>query len=126
MPGYRFAIPCQVRLMAYSQSLADRIRTTLGRRRGLAEKKMFGGVGFLLHGNLLVGVWQTSLVARVGPDAYETLLKQPHAREFDITGRPMKGWILVAAEGVDNDDALRAWIDRTIEFVSALPAKATA
>jgi hypothetical protein len=84
--------------MAYSQSLADRIRTLLGRRRGIEEKKMFGGVGFLLGGNMLVGVWQTSLVARVGPDAYEASLKLPHAREFDITGRRMKGWILVAPE----------------------------
>jgi hypothetical protein len=110
--------------MPYSQSLADRIRTLLGRRRGLEEKKMFGGVGFLLHGNMLVGVWQTSLVARVGPDAYETSLKLPHARQFDITGRPMKGWILVAAEGVDDDETLLAWIDRATEFVNRLPTKA--
>lgn len=110
--------------MAYSQSLADRIRALLGRRRGLEEKKMFGGVGFLLGGNMLVGVWQTSLIARVGPDTYEAALQLPHAREFDITGRPMKGWVLVEAEGVDDDQTLRAWIDRALNFVTILPAKA--
>ena len=112
--------------MAYSQSLADRIRTLLGRRRGLTEKTMFGGIGFLLDGNMLVGVWQASLIARVGPDAYDQSLKLPHARQFDITGRPMKGWIMVEAEGLDDDAALRGWIDRALDFVRTLPAKATA
>jgi TfoX/Sxy family transcriptional regulator of competence genes len=112
--------------MAYSHSLADRIRTLLGRRRGLTEKTLFGGIGFLLDGNMLVGVWQTSLIARVGPDASDQSLKLPHARQFDITGRPMKGWIMVEADGLDDDVALRAWIDRALDFVRTLPAKATA
>ena len=81
--------------MAYSESLAGRIRRALARRRGVVERKMFGGIGFLLHGNMLVGVWQTSLIVRVGPNQYQRALQQPHVREFDITGRPMKGWVLV-------------------------------
>ena len=109
--------------MAYSEALADRIRQALGRRRGLAEKKMFGGVGFLLRGNICVGVWKTSLIARVGPDSYDQALAQPHAREFDITGRPMVGWVLIDPEGIDDDAALRAWIERAAEFVGTLPGK---
>ena len=109
--------------MPYSESLADRIRQALGRRRGLSEKKMFGGVGFLLDGNLCVGVWQTSLVARLGPEQAAWALEQPDVAEFDITGRPMRGWVLIGADGLETDEQLRVWIDRCIEFVSTLPAK---
>jgi hypothetical protein len=109
--------------MAYSESLAERIRLALARRRGVVERKMFGGIGFLLHGNMLVGVWQTSLIARVGPNEYQRALQQPHVREFDITGRPMKGWVLVEAGGVESDGQLAAWLARAWEFVETLPAK---
>jgi hypothetical protein len=95
----------------------------LGSRKGIVEKQMFGGVGFLLSGNLLVGAWKTSLIARIGPDRYQEALALPHVREFDITGRPMKGWVLVEAEGVDDDGQLREWIERATEFVAGLPAK---
>jgi len=77
--------------MPYCESLAARIRQALKRRRGLAEKKMFGGVGFLLYGNMCVGVWQTSLIVRLGPDQGAVALKEANVVEFDITGRPMKG-----------------------------------
>lgn len=109
--------------MAYSEALADRVRQFFGRRRGRTEKKIFGGVGFLLNGNMCVGVWQTSLIVRVGPDAYEEALTQPHVREFDITGRAMAGWVLVDAEGLDGDEELQSWIGRAVEFVGSLPAK---
>src|SRR5262245_56382115 len=109
--------------MAYSESLADRVRQVFGRRRGLAEKKMFGGVGFLLNGNMCVGVWQTSLIVRVGPEAYSRALAQPHVREFDITGRPMAGWVLVEADGLEDDAALSDWVEQAIAFVNGLPAK---
>ena len=109
--------------MTYSQSLADRIRRVLGGRKGIVCKQMFGGIGFLLDGNLLVGVWKTSLIARIGPERYAAALQQPHVREFDITARPMKGWVLVEAEGVDDDGQLREWIEQATEFVAALPAK---
>src|SRR5262249_2408617 len=109
--------------MAFSESLAARIRDALARKKGVEEKKMFGGVGFLLHGNLLVGVWKDSLIARVGPDGYEEALLEPHVREFDITGMPMKGWVLVKHEGVEDDEQLSGWIQRALRFVGALPAK---
>ena len=65
---------------------------------------MFGGIGFMLHGNMCVGVWKTSLIARLGPEQAEAALKEPNVVDFDITGRPMKGWVLVEAEGVEADE----------------------
>ncbi|MEX2111836.1 MAG: TfoX/Sxy family protein [Pirellulales bacterium] len=109
--------------MAYSKSLAARIQHVVGKRRGIAEKKMFGGVCFMLNGNMLVGVWQSSLIARVGVDVAGMALEEEFVREFDITGRPMKGWIVVDPEGIDSDEQLRTWIDRSVEFVSTLPPK---
>src|SRR5687768_2354264 len=108
--------------MAFDEDLAARIRYRLDRRRGIEEKRMFGGVGFLLNGNLLVGVWKDSLVARLGPDASEAALLEPHARPFDVTGKPMTGWVLVGPEGVEDDDQLADWIDRATAFVETLPA----
>ena len=108
--------------MAFDESLAARIRDALARKKGVVEKKMFGGVGFLLHGNMLVGVWKESLVARLGPDQGEAALKQPHVKDFDITGRAMKGWVLVGPEGVEDDDELSGWVQRAVKFVGMLPA----
>ena len=109
--------------MAFSEALAARIRQRLARRKGIEEKKMFGGVGFLLNGNLLVGIWKDSLCVRLGPEQAEKALPEPHVKEFDITGRPMKGWVLVEPEGVQHDDQLKGWIQRAVKFVRALPAK---
>jgi len=109
--------------MAYSESLADRIRTMLGRQAAIEEKKMFGGVGFLLNGNLLVGVWKTSLVARIGTEQYDEALAEEHVRKFDITGREMRGWVLVDGDGVESGEQLRSWIDRATNFVRELPGK---
>lgn len=109
--------------MPYSESLADRIRWALRSDRRIEEKKMFGGVGFLLYGNMLVGVWQSSLIVRLGPDQGAAALKEPHVKEFDITGRPMKGWIMVEPDGIDTDAELSRWISRATEFVETLPAK---
>ena len=109
--------------MAFDESLATRIRDALARRRGIEEKKMFGGVGFLLSGNLLVGVWKDSLCVRLGPDQAEEALLEPHVKEFNITGRPMKGWVLVEPEGVEGDDRLQHWIEQALKFVRTLPAK---
>src|SRR5262245_52307659 len=108
--------------MAFDGSLAARIRDALARKKGVEEKKMFGGIGFLLHGNLLVGVWKDSLIVRLGPDEGEVALREPHVREFDITGRAMKGWVLVGPGGVEDDDQLTDWIGRATRFVRALPA----
>jgi hypothetical protein len=110
-------------MMAFSEALAERIRQRLARRKNTVEKKMFGGVGFLLYGNLLVGVWKDSLIVPLGPDEGDEALKEPHVTEFDITGRPMKGWVLVEPEGVKDDDHLKGWIQRAMKFVSKLPGK---
>src|SRR6516162_11027559 len=109
--------------MAFDESLAARIRQRLARRKSVEEKKMFGGVGFLLHGNMLVGVWKDSLIARLGPDEADLALLEPHVKEFDITGRAMKGWVLVGPEGVEGDEQLDGWIERATKFVKTLPAK---
>src|SRR5947209_17167357 len=109
--------------MAFDESLAARIRDALALRKNVEEKKMFGGVGFLLHGNMLVGVWKDALIVRLGPDNYDDTLREPHVREFDVTGRPMKGWVLVEPGGVREDEQLTAWIRRAVKFVGALPAK---
>jgi len=109
--------------MAFDESLAARIRQHLARRKSVEEKKLFGGVGFLLHGNMLVGVWKDSLIARLGPDEGHLALLEPHVKEFDITGRAMKGWVLVGPEGVEGDEQLDGWIERATKFVKTLPAK---
>jgi hypothetical protein len=109
--------------MAYSESLAERIRGIVGRRRGFAEKKMFGGMCFLLNGNMCVGVWKHSLIARLGPDQGAAALRAPHVREMDVTGKPMKGWVLIEPDGVETDEQLSAWIEQAIAFVGTLARK---
>src|SRR5271165_5485944 len=109
--------------MAFDESLAQRIRDSLARKKNIDEKKMFGGVGFLLNGNMLVGVWKDSLIVRLGPDSYEDALLEPHVKEFDITGRAMKGWVLVEPKGFESDDQLSDWIQRAKRFVGKLPGK---
>ena len=109
--------------MAFDETLAARIRDALARKRGVQEKKMFGGIGFLLHGNLLVGVWKEALVVRLGEEEGEEAMKEPHVKEFDITGKPMRNWVLVGPEGVQDDEQLKGWIERAVKFVGALPAK---
>jgi TfoX/Sxy family transcriptional regulator of competence genes len=110
-------------MMPYSQSLADRIRWTLRSNRSVKEKKMFGGVGFLLNNNMLVGVWKDSLVVRLGPETGSEALTKPHVKEFDITGRPMKGWVMVEPDGLESDSQLAEWVEQAIQFVQTLPAK---
>jgi hypothetical protein len=109
--------------MAFDESLAARLRDALARRKNVEEKKMFGGVCFLLNGNLLVGVWKESLVVRLGQDQAGEALREPHVKEFDITGRPMRNWVLVEPEGITGDEQLKGWIGRALKFVESLPAK---
>ena len=97
--------------------------TARAARRGITEKKMFGGVCFLLNGNMLVAVWNDSLIARLGVEQAEIALTEPDVREMDLTGRPMKGWIIVEPDGIDSDQQLTRWIDLSLTFVRTLPAK---
>ena len=109
--------------MAFDERLAERIRGSLGRRKGFAEKKMFGGVGFLLNGNMCVGVHGSELIVRLAPEDTDGALKQANTRRFDLTGRPMKGWILVKPAGLKTDAQLGKWIEVAVGFAGALPAK---
>lgn len=109
--------------MPYDETLATRVRGYLGGRPTVVEKKMFGGLSFMLGGNLCVGILEDTLIARVGPDQYEDALEQPHAGPFDFTGRPMRGWVRVQPEGIDFEKDLEDWVDRALEFVETLPKK---
>ena len=109
--------------MTYDGGLAHRVRELLARRAETTEVEMFGGLGFLIEGNMCCGVVDDSLVARVGPDAYEDALAEPHARPFDFTGREMRGWVFVDHPGLASEESLDAWVDRTVAFVETLPPK---
>jgi TfoX/Sxy family transcriptional regulator of competence genes len=109
--------------MAFDETLAARIRKALSRKKGIDEKKMFGGIGFLLNGNMLVGVWKDSLIVRLGDEQGEDAMLEPHVKPFDITGKAMKGWAMVTPEGIKDDDQLKGWIQRAVKFVGKLPAK---
>jgi TfoX/Sxy family transcriptional regulator of competence genes len=112
--------------MVYSKSLAARVRQALAdgnHRSGIVEKKMFGGVCFMLRGNMLVGVWQDFLIVRLGPESGDQALLEPHVQPFNVTGRPMKGWAMVEIDGIEDDSQLNDWIERAASFVSSLPAK---
>jgi TfoX/Sxy family transcriptional regulator of competence genes len=109
--------------MAFDERLAERIRGALGRRKGLVEKRMFGGVAFLLNGNMCVGVHKADLIVRLAPEATDKALAQGHTRRFDLTGRPMKGWILVEPAGLKTQAQLSKWIAVAARYAGALPAK---
>ena len=110
--------------MAYDEGLAQRVREQLDGRPGLTEKKMFGGLAFLLRGNMCVGVIGDDLVVRLDPEEYDEALAKPGARLFDFTGRPMKGWLVAGGEAIEDDDALSGWIGAATRFAGSLPAKA--
>lgn len=109
--------------MAYDEGLAQRVRETLGERQDIEEKKMFGGLSFMLSGNLACGIIGEELIVRVGPDNDMDALAKPHARPFDFTGKPMKGWVTVAQEGLESDEALEGWVEQGVAFASSLPPK---
>ena len=109
--------------MAYDEDLARRVFEALTARTDVSERKMFGGMAMMVAGNMAVGVAATDLMVRVGPEAYETLLDEPHARLMDFTGRPMKGFLFVGAAGTADDADLRRWIAHGVAFAESLPAK---
>jgi TfoX/Sxy family transcriptional regulator of competence genes len=109
--------------MAFNDELAERIRERLSQHRRIKEKLLFGGIGFFLNGNMLVCVWQDSLIVRLGVAAEDEVFLEPHVRKFDVTGKPMKGWIMVEPDGVEDDEQLNNWIERALAFVKTLPEK---
>ncbi len=109
--------------MAYNEELAFRVREALGAREGLTEKKMFGGLGFMLNGNMCFGIVKDDLMVRVGADDHQDALAQPYARPMDFTGRAMKGFVYVDVGGLQEDGALDQWIERGVAFAQSLPKK---
>ena len=106
------------------EEMADRIRRILANDPNISERKMFGGVCFMLNGNMLCGPTKSGdLMVRVGKELEAEARARPHTREMDFTGRPMKGFIYVAEDGLQNDDDIRQWIAFATRFVGALPAK---
>jgi TfoX/Sxy family transcriptional regulator of competence genes len=109
--------------MAYDEMLAERVRSAAGDEPGLSERKMFGGIAFLLHGNMACGIVGDELMVRVGPDAWEDALREPHAREMDFTGRSMRGMVYVSADGLAEDRDLATWVGRGLDHAGSLPPK---
>lgn len=108
--------------MVSNEQLASKIRA-LTKRKGLSEKKMFGGLSFMLNGNMCFGTIKDDLVVRVGPERYKDALAQPHARPMDFTGRPTTGFVFVDSKGWSNDATLKKWLDMGIDYTSSLPKK---
>jgi TfoX/Sxy family transcriptional regulator of competence genes len=110
--------------VVYDRALAERVRVVLVEQPGLEEKKMFGGVTFMVGGQMCCGVLKDDLVVKVGPDGFDEALAQPHTRAFDFSGRPMVGMVYVAGAGLSSDDVLHAWVQRALDFVAAHPKTA--
>lgn len=111
--------------MAYDEDLAARVRAVLPRSEAVTERRMFGGLAFMLGGHMFCGVVKDSLMVRLGPEAAGRALGEPHVRPMDFTGRPMKGMVFVAPEGL-RGDALRQWVSAAAGFARALPPKHSA
>jgi TfoX/Sxy family transcriptional regulator of competence genes len=109
--------------MAYDEQLAERIRGALRGRDGVTERKMFGGIAFMVGGNMAVGVIRDDLIVRVGPDAHDDAVAQPNVRVFDFGGRPSRGMVYVAPDGVATDDELARWVDAGASTAASLPPK---
>ncbi|MFC2023876.1 TfoX/Sxy family protein [Chloroflexota bacterium] len=109
--------------MAYDELLAQRIREIVAQIPGFTEKRMFGGVGYMLSGNMACGVNGSDVILRVGPERYEEVLALPESKPFDMTGRPMRGWVTVSAEDVLDDTKLEHWVRQATELALTLPPK---
>jgi TfoX/Sxy family transcriptional regulator of competence genes len=109
--------------MAYDEGLAERVREVLADNPDIKEKKMFGGLAFMLNGNMACGLTKEDFIVRVGRETYDETLRKPHAHKMEFIGRPMKGFIAVDAEGYEDDKMLTAWIKQGVDYASSLPAK---
>lgn len=109
--------------MSFDEDLANRVRKILAKVDGVSEKKMFGGLCFLINGNMAIGLVNDDLMIRVGPNSYEKLLAQPNVRIMDFTRKPLKGFLYIGSKGTDSDKDLRKWMSKGIEFAGSLPVK---
>lgn len=109
--------------MAYEEGVADRVRREFLKIDGVTEKKMFGGIAFMVHGNMCCGVIDDRLMVRVGPEAYKASLTKPNVHEMDFTGRPLKGFLYVEPAGFKSVKDLRYWINNAVKYVITLPRK---
>ncbi len=109
--------------MAFDEGLAQRVREALEGRAAITERRMFGGLAFLVDGKMFVGISGSKLMARVGTDRYRDALALPHVREMDFTGRPMNGYVYVEPEGLQEDRDLQAWVNWCVSHVASLPAR---
>ena len=109
--------------MAYDERLAERVRELLGGHAGISERKMFGGIGFMLDGNMCCGVHGDELILRLGEEDAAAALADPHGRPFDVTARPMKGWVFVHPDALRTEAELWLWIEPAVDFASSLPPK---
>ena len=109
--------------MSYDERVAQRIRAVLHKREDVSEKRMFGGLTFLVAGHMTVGIVKDELMVRVGPEAYYGALRKPHARAMDFTGRPMRGFLFVAPAGFKSDADLERWVGLGLACVASLPPK---
>lgn len=109
--------------MAYNEKLAEGLARLIKGKRGFTQKKMFGGIGFLVNGHICFGVYEDCLILRLGQEAAAQSLTRKHTLAFDITGHAMKGWVMVEAAGTRSDAAVRNWIDSAMGFVRTLPPK---
>jgi TfoX/Sxy family transcriptional regulator of competence genes len=112
-----------VRALGFDEQLAGRVRKRLATKKGLTEKRMFGGLAFLLNGNMCCGVHKHELIVRLNPEQAEAALGEPHTRIFDLSGRPMKGWILVELDGLVDEPALANWLRLGTRHAASLPKK---
>lgn len=112
--------------MAYDQGLAERVREVFDGQQGVTEKRMFGGVAFLVEGHMSAGVIEDKLMVRVGPESYDRVLRERHVREMDFTGRPMRGFVYVVPSGYEADVDLERWVGLGVRYATSLPAKRTA
>jgi hypothetical protein len=110
--------------MAYNTNLAARMQAVIAEIANVSEKKMFGGVAFLVNGNMACGVHGDGMIVRVGEAGHAAAMSQPHVRVFDMPGRPMKGWVVVDPPGIEADADLKAWVAKGIDFAAGLPPKA--